>query len=59
VLCRAAVAPFLRDIPFTDVRVCHAICPWACADSQIRNLGGKLGRAVADDFQAETVGELL
>jgi len=30
-----------------------------CADSQIRNLGGKLGRAVADDFQAETVGELL
>ena len=26
---------------------------------QIRNLGGKLGRAVADEFQMETVGELL
>ncbi|ORY22231.1 hypothetical protein BCR39DRAFT_551866 [Naematelia encephala] len=42
VLRHAAVQSFLRDQPFTD----------------IRNLGGKLGRAVAAEFKAETVGEL-
>lgn len=64
VLRHSAVRSFLWDMPFTNVcRWDEPVSMWTCRTSlnsrQIRNLGGKLGRAVAEEFKAETVGELL
>lgn len=43
VLRSAATAGFLRDMDFTEIRM----------------LGGKLGTAIAEQFQVKTVGDLL
>lgn len=59
VLRHAAVEAFLKDTPFTNVASPRYLPCIQKLNRQIRNLGGKLGRAVADEFQAETVGELL
>lgn len=49
----SATPGFMRDMDFTDVRRPPA------ALTQIRFLGGKLGNAIAEEYGAKTVGDIL
>jgi DNA polymerase eta len=53
----AAIPAFLRDMDFTDVS--WMVLVDARLTEQIRFLGGKLGNAMATEYGAKTVGDML
>lgn len=55
----SAASAFLRDMDFTDVRQIKHLTVCLELINQIRFLGGKLGNAIATEYGAKTVGDLL
>ena len=56
----AAIPKYLRPVPFQKVNACileYVLI--ALTGLQIRFLGGKLGKALAEEFEVSTVGDLL
>ncbi|GJE96213.1 DNA polymerase [Phanerochaete sordida] len=61
ILRNAAIPNYLRPLPFQKVKpVAMSPCEvtYSCCD-QIRFLGGKLGKALAEEYDVSTVGDLL
>lgn len=65
ILRNAAIPNYLKPMPFQKVRgVPHEVSALGFASSfvlpnKIRFLGGKLGKAFAEEYDASTVGDLL
>lgn len=61
ILRNAAIPGYLKPLPFQKVtllrgtQVARNLTMWR----KIRFLGGKLGKAIAEEYEASTVGDLL
>lgn len=60
ILRNAAIPNYLRPMPFQKVLMVFRVEPLnSVCVHQIRFLGGKLGKAIAEEYEASTVGDLL